>query len=481
MNISLKRITSTWIITILLLFFTAIILGITMRFNQGNVISMDDGKFYGLMTTHGMTMIAIWAVAGMVGVHYLLNRYVNVGAGLSKFAFVLTIIGVIMFYISTFIGHFHAGWTFLYPLPFLNIGEWESWATPLFFWSLTVLGVGWLVWSIGLLVAIFKKYSLRETFAWQHLSKQTPEVQTPPLVLISAISLVGVVLCLLTAVVILILSFAEWYSDGAFKSDPLLMKNLIYFFGHTIANESLYLGLAIVYELLPEISGRPKFKTTWYVSLGWNFTLLFVLTAYFHHLYMDFVQPLGLQMFGQFASYFASIPSAVVTIISVIVLLYGHKIKWTITNLLFFIGITGWIIGGVGALIDSTISNNIFLHNTLWVPAHFHTYNALGNVLLILGFFTWVANEFSGSHTDPMRKLKLTLLIVGGFGFVLMFYCGGAESIPRRYSVYPAEFTRAALFATAAAWFAIIYLLGMILIFVDIFKKCIKVFSPSSH
>ncbi|MBS1485975.1 MAG: cbb3-type cytochrome c oxidase subunit I [Bacteroidetes bacterium] len=478
-TLSLKKITSAWIITILALFVLAIAFGITMRFNQGANINLDPAKFYSLLTTHGVTMIGIWAVAGMVAVNYLLARYVPVSTSLNVFAFILTVVGVVMLWVTTFIGHFHAAWTFLYPLPFYV--AWEKWATPVFLLGLGVLGIGWFVWAVGMMLQILKKYSLRHTFAWQHLTtKHDVAVETPPFILITTVSLIGIIVCLLAAVVLLVLFFAEYFSSGSFVNDPLLMKNLTYFFGHTLANESLYLGLATLYELMPEVSGRPKFKTTWYVALGWNCTMVFVLTAFFHHLYMDFVQPVGFQMIGQLASYFASLPAAAVTAFSVMVLVFKNPIKWSLTNILFFLGVVGWLIGGVGALIDSTVSNNIFLHNTLWVPAHFHTYNAMGNVLFSLAFFNWAANEFVGNQNETKSySLKIVLLLIGGFGFVLMFYFAGAYSVPRRYSVYPQEFTSAALLASAGAWFACIYLVVILWMFFDIVKKCFKVFSPS--
>ncbi|MCC7533070.1 MAG: cbb3-type cytochrome c oxidase subunit I [Bacteroidia bacterium] len=474
---SLKKITALWILVILALFICAISFGITMRFNQGSLIKINDMTFYSLMTAHGVTMIGIWAVAGLVAVNYLMSRYVQVSVPLNVFALVLTAIGVLMLWSSTFIGEFHAGWTFLYPLPFKI--AWKEWATPMFLYSLAVMGFAWLVWTFGMMLQILRKYSLRETFAWQHLNKNAkPSTETPPFILIATVSLIGIIVCLITAVILLVLLFMEYYSGGTFVNDPLLIKNLTYFFGHTIANEALYLGLATLYELMPEVSGRPKFKTTWYVALGWNFTILFVLTAFFHHLYMDFVQPQGFQIIGQLASYLASVPSAVVTVFSIFVLVYRNSIKWSITNILFFLGVIGWLIGGVGALIDATISNNIILHNTLWVPAHFHTYNAMGNVLFSLAFFTWLANEVSGSQNvlTPI-KLKIILLLIGGFGFVLMFYFAGGISIPRRFSIYPKEFTSAAMLASAGGWFACVYLIAIILFFIDIVKKCLKAFS----
>ncbi|MBX2912993.1 MAG: cbb3-type cytochrome c oxidase subunit I [Cyclobacteriaceae bacterium] len=474
-SIKLRKITSVWILAVFTLFIISIVLGILMRLNQGGVIQQNPVTFYSNMTTHGLTMIGIWFVAGMAAINYLMERYVKTSYTANVFALVLTVIGVLMFWATTFIGKFHAAWTFLYPLPFKVM--WATWATPLFLVSLAVFGVGWLVWSVSLMTQILKKYSISQAFAWQHF-KKNPSVETPPFILISMITLIGVIACLLAAVVLLVLFFAEYFSNGSFVNDALLMKNLTYFFGHTIANEMLYLGLAVIYELFAEVSGRPKWKTTWYVAVAWNCTLVFILTAFFHHLYMDFVQPEGFQIIGQLASYLASLPAAGVTVFSVFVAVYRTKINWTLTNLLFFIGVAGWVIGGLGAVIDATISNNIVLHNTLWVPAHFHTYNAMGNVLFSIGFFYWFSTQFGEqAKSSNSAKWILGTLIVGGTGFLLAFYLGGADSIPRRYSIYPAELSAGTPLALMGAIFATVYLIAILVFFFNISKRCVKVLS----
>lgn len=477
-SIKLRKITSIWIITILVLFIVSIVLGILMRLNQAGVISQSPMTFYANMTTHGLTMIGIWYVAGMAAINYLMERYVKTSFTANIIALILTVIGVLMLWTSTFIGNFHAAWTFLYPLPFKVM--WAAWATPLFLIALTVLAVGWLIWSVSLMVQILKKYTISQAFAWQHF-KKNPEVETPPFILISMITLVGIITCLIAAAILIALYFAEYFSNGAFINDALLMKNLTYFFGHTIANEMLYLGLAVIYELFSEISGRPKWKTTWYVAIAWNCTLVFILTAFFHHLYMDFVQPEGLQIIGQLASYLASLPAAGVTVFSVFIAVYRTKMKWSLPNLLFFTGVAGWVIGGLGAVIDATITNNVVLHNTLWVPAHFHTYNAMGNVLFSIGFFYWFSTQFTDKvKSQKYNNLAFGILLAGGIGFLLAFYIAGADSIPRRYSTYPPELAVGEPLAMMGAVFATIYLVAILIFFVNIFKRCLKIiFSPS--
>lgn len=478
-SIKSKRITALWIIIVLVLFIVSIVLGILMRLNQGGVTNSSPVTFYANMTTHGLTMIGIWFVAGMAAVDYLMSRYVKTSHTANIIALILTVTGVLLLWLATFIGKFHAAWTFLYPLPLTEV-YWAAWVTPTFLVSLSILGSGWLIWSLSLMTQILKKYSIAEAFGWQHFSKN-PQVETPPFILISMVTLIGIITCLIAAVVLIILYFLEYFSKGAFVNDALLMKNLTYFFGHTIANEMLYLGLAIIYELFGEVSGRPKWKTTWYVALAWNCTLVFILTAFFHHLYMDFVQPKAFQIAGQLASYMASLPAAGVTIFSVFIAVYRTKIKWSLTNLLFFVGVAGWVIGGLAAVIDATITNNVILHNTLWVPAHFHTYNAMGNVLFSIAFFYWFSIQYTEKiKSEAFTKIILPLLIIGGTGFLLAFYLGGADSIPRRYSNYPAEFPDAPLLANIGAAFATIYLIAILIFFIKISKRCLKILlSPS--
>ena len=153
-----RKITSLWIITILILFIVSIVLGILMRLNQAGTIEELPVTFYVNMTVHGLTMIGIWFVAGMAAIDYLMNRYVKTSYTANVIAFVTTVLGVLMLWTSTFIGKFHAAWTFLYPLP-LKI-MWAEWATPLFLIALTVLAVGWLIWSLSLMTQILKKYSI---------------------------------------------------------------------------------------------------------------------------------------------------------------------------------------------------------------------------------------------------------------------------------------------------------------------------------
>ena len=460
-----------WIGITLVLFPILVVLGIYMRTVQFGQLPATQSWFYPMMTLHGLGMVGVCYAASMACAVDALRRYIEPSGAISWLALAGTVAGVVLLLVSVFLGKFAAGWYFLYPLPMR--GNWPAWSTVMFLSAITVLGATWLIWSVDMLRAIARRYSLSEALGWHYLAGRT-EPEVPPLVLITTVSLIACVACLVAGVIALALSFADVL--GGVRSDALLMKNLTFFFGHVLVNLSMYLGLAVTYEVLPEYAGRP-WKANKIVALSWNTVLVVFLAAYFHHLYMDFVQPVVVQYIGQVASYISSIPAAVVTLFGALMLVYRSKMRWNLASILLFVGLAGWAIGGVGAVIDSTILVNMKFHNTLWVPAHFHTYMLMGLMLLVTGYFYHCCQAATELPEKPsFHNLVILLLMVGGYGMLFMFYLSGAASIPRRFAVYPAELAHGAGYAGLGAVFAALFLVGLIVFFVEIGKRWIRAF-----
>jgi len=448
-----------WMLIAFIVFPVLVLLGLLMRAVQADTVPQLQSLFYPSMTLHGLGMAGLWFVAAMAAASRVLARYTEPSAAVSRFALAGTLIGVLMLISATLIGRFAPGWYFLYPLPLQ--GMWPGWSTVTFLLALTVLGVAWLVWSLDLLRAIARRYSLAQALAWHYIAGRNEPV-VPPAVLVTTVSLIANVACLIAAVIVLVLFFLDLLTGQA--ADALLMKNLTFFFGHVIVNISLYLAVGVVYDTLPEYAGRP-WKTNRVVAISWNFVLAIVLLAYFHHLYMDFVQPLALHYIGQVASYASGIPAAVVTIFGALLLVYHAPMRWNIASMFFYLGLMGWAIGGVGALIDSTIAVNFKLHNTLWVPAHFHTYMLMGLVPMVLGYYYHACQEAAPRpERGGVHGLVAGLFVVGGYGFLLMFYLAGADSVPRRFALYPAEVVGSgSAYAMAGFVAAALLLLGFLI------------------
>jgi cytochrome c oxidase subunit I len=206
--------------------------------------------------------------------------------------------------------------------------------------------------------------------------------------------------------------------------------------------------------------------------------LLLVMFAYLHHLYMDFAQPRWLQVTGQLSSYLISVPAAVVTIFSTLVLIYGSTMRWRLPSVLLFLGVMGWAIGGVAAVIDSTVAVNTHFHNTLWVPAHFHTYFVMGVVLMILGTVFHLVTELSRVPEGlALTKIIVGTVGVGGYGFLLMFYLAGVAGVPRRYAVYPTEVAVGTIYAKISLIFIAVLLIGALVYIWETGRRCLKAFS----
>ena len=469
----LTRQTLVWVLTALVLFPVLATLGLLMRVMQSGFFqAVSPEWFYAVLTLHGLGMVGVWFVAGMAGVSFLLSRYVKPTLAVSWLAFGATLTGVVLLLAATLIGRLGVGWYFLYPLPFYSGGTWPVWATGALFGALAIMGVGWTLWAGDLLWALARTYGLSQALGWSYLRGQATPAP-PPIIIISTVSLISVLAGLVAAVVILVLVAIERLSTG-FTNDALLMKNLTFYFGHMLVNVTMYFGVAMVYEVMPSYAGRP-WKTNGLVVGAWNLTLLLVSFAYFHHLYMDFAQPQWLQVFGQISSYLISIPAAVVTIFSTLVLVYGADMRWRLPSILLFFGVMGWAIGGVGAVIDSTVAVNSHFHNTLWVPAHFHTYFVMGVVLMILGVVFHLVAELSRlPESAAITRTIVTTLGVGGYGFLLMFYLAGVAGVPRRYATYPAEVEQGVMLARISLIFIGVLLLGALIYIREAGRRCLK-------
>jgi cytochrome c oxidase subunit 1 len=138
----------------------------------------------------------------------------------------------------------------------------------------------------------------------------------------------------------------------------------------------------------------------------------------------------------------------------------------------------GWAIGGIAAVIDSTVAVNTHFHNTLWVPAHFHTYYLLGVVLMILGTVFHLVTDLSKlPESGAVTRTILGTVVVGGYGFVLMLYLSGVAGVPRRYSVYPGEVAVGTLHARISLVFIAILLVGAIIYIAATWRRSMKALS----
>jgi len=427
------------------------LVGVVLRLAQAEWLPVPPDLFYEMMTAHGAGMVGIAGLAGAGIMWHFLSRHVRLSRGILIANLVSFLAGVAMILAAIFLGGFGGGWTFLYPLPATSGGAWEPGAAALYLGGLLVIGVGFLLFYLDAGRAIIAEYgTLGAALGWPVLFGRLGARLPEPTVVASTMVTIVNTLGLVSGAAVLAVSLINIAVPG-FAVDALLAKNMIYFFGHVFINATIYMTVIAVYEILPSYAGR-EWKASKPFLLGWTASTLLVLIAYPHHLLMDFVMPEWALIVGQVASYTAGLPVLVVTAYGALTLVYRSGIRWDPASALLFLSMFGWAAGIVPAIVDATIMVNLVMHNTMWVPGHFHFYLLLGMAAMVFGFMYFLGHDRETGE-NVLDRLAVWVFALGGVGFALVFLYAGKEGVPRRWAVHLPEWVAydqiASLFALA--------------------------------
>ncbi len=415
------------------------LLGLVLRLQQADLVDLPWATFYEILTLHGTGMIATVLLAAVVGSWYVLNKAMGterVPRGILATTGLCFAGGVALFLAGILMG-FASGWTMLHPLPMKSGGMWGPSAFLPAMAGMLVLGLGGLLYFVRVGVAAARDSGgLARALAWEvvFFGKGSPN---HPAVLIMTVTSLAATLGLLGLAASVVGMLLHW---AGLPFDYLLAKNLIYFGGHTIANITIYCFAAAVYASFPRYTGRPWLLDR-VVAISWNASLVLVLLAYFHHLYMDLTaQPYFLHIVGLIGSYGAAFPAVVVTIFGALLNVYKASTRWRPGHLFQYGGLLAWVVGGFAAVVDATPAVNFQFHNTMWVPGHFHTYLLLGVVSMMIGMAYYVACDGpSRSEAATHGKKAFWAFHVGGYGLAGTFLLLGVLSVPRRFTMHPEE------------------------------------------
>ncbi|MGI9304783.1 MAG: cbb3-type cytochrome c oxidase subunit I [Gammaproteobacteria bacterium] len=423
----------TGLVLVLLMLF-----GLLMRLSQGGTLQVPDDLFYQVMTAHGIGMVGISGLGGAAILWYFLRQYVRLSKAILITNLIFFLIGVVLVLGGTFIGGFAGAWTFLYPLPAKSAGVWVAGAAAAYLVGVLLVGVGFLLLFLDIGRAILSRYGgLGRALGWPQLFGGDTGDPPPPTVVASTVVTIMNVLAIGVGAVILTISLVNLYVPG-FSIDALLAKNLIYFFGHTFINATIYMAIVAVYEILPRYTGRPWPATKVFLA-AWSATLVMVLIVYPHHLLMDFVMPTWMLWMGQIISYTSGFPVLVVTAIGTLTIVYRSAIQWDLASGLLFLSVFGWAAGVLPAIIDATIVVNLVMHNTMWVPGHFHFYLLLGLVAMFFGFMYYLAKGEGDEKDILLDRAGFWIYTIAGLAFIATFLMAGKDGVARRWAVHLPE------------------------------------------
>ena len=460
-----------YIITAVALFVLMMLLGLSMRLTQATWTGIGPKLFYEILTMHGAGMVGTRGWVTLAVMWFFLRKYVHLHLWAFLTNYVLFMLGALAIIISIFIGGYAGMWTFLYPLPVHSMGIWGANAAALFFIGYLLIGVGFLLFYLDAAAAIIRKFgNFGRAMGLQWLFGGTIDPSHPKTVVASTMVIIANSLGILAGAVVLVMCLINAYFPSVVLN-ALVVKELIYWFGHMFINATIYMGVIAVYELLPRYSGRP-YGISRVFLWAWAVSCVFVIVVFPHHLLMDFAQPRWLAIIGQVVSWGAGFPVFLVTAYGVLTNIYRSGMRWKMPSRLMVLSVFGWAAGIVPAILDGTIVVNKLMHNTQWVPGHFHFYLLLGVLPMALAMMYHVIGSRAQSADDTAGdKLSLPVYIIGGLVFVLAFLDAGHASVARRYAVHLPQWVP---YDQAGSIGAILIILGMLFFAIRIIAGLLK-------
>lgn len=460
-----------YIVTGVVLFVLMMLLGLSMRMAHATWIGIEPKLFYEILTMHGAGMVGTMGLVTLAVMWFFLRKYVHLHLWAFLTNYVLFLLGALAIIISIFIGGYAGMWTFLYPLPAHSMGVGSANAAALFFIGYLLIGVGFLLFYLDAAAAIIRKFgNLGRAMGLQWLFGGTIDQSHPKTVVAGTMVIIANSIGILAGAVVLVMCLINAYFP-AVALNALVVKNLIYWFGHMFINATIYMGVIAVYELLPRYTGRP-YGVSRVFLWAWAVSCVFVIIVFPHHLLMDYAQPRWLAIIGQVVSWGAGFPVFLVTAYGVLTNIYRSGLRWKMPSRLMVLAVFGWAAGIVPAILDGTIVVNTLMHNTQWVPGHFHFYLLLGVLPMALAMMYHVIGSRAQSPDDAAGdKLSLPLYIIGGLVFALAFLAAGKASVARRFAVHLPEWIP---YDQAGSIGAILIILGMLFFSIRIIAGLLK-------
>lgn len=214
--------------------------------------------------------------------------------------------------------------------------------------------------------------------------------------------------------------------------DALVARVLFWYTGHPIVYFWLLPAYISWYGLIPKQAGGKLFSDPM-ARVAFILFLLFSTPTGFHHQFADPGIHEGfkvLHMIFTFAVFFPSLLTFfnVVASLELASRLRGGtglfrwftKLPWgdpsfaaQVLAMLIFVP------GGIGGLINASLNLNLIVHNTAWIPGHFHLTVGTAVTLTFMGITYWLVPLLSGK---PLWNRKLALAQAWSwFGGMLIF------------------------------------------------------------
>ncbi|HET7039086.1 MAG TPA: cbb3-type cytochrome c oxidase subunit I [Gemmatimonadales bacterium] len=240
------------------------------------------------------------------------------------------------------------------------------------------------------------------------------------------------------------------------KVDPLFNRVLFWFTGHAIVYAWLLPAYVSWYALIPrQVSG--KIISDRYTRFVFILFLLLSIPTGFHHQYTDPGITERYKAFHAVLTFGVFFPS-IATAFSVLASLeIGGRARGG-TGLLGWIRTLPWgdpsvaaqllamltfVLGGFTGLVNASFTMNQVIHNTAWIPGHFHMTVGSAVLLTIIGVSYWAVPYLTGKRlwAPKLAVAQSWIYTIGLLIFARGMISGGLAGMPRRTFMAQATYT----------------------------------------
>ena len=385
--------------------------------------------YYLSVTAHGVLMALVFTTFFIMGLGYVvatreLQRPLP-WTGLAWSGFWLSCLGTLVAAVPILLGKASVLYTFYPPLK----------AHPAFYIGATLLVVGSWLWCAVMIRALVE---------W----KREHPGEATPLAMFGMMATVIVWLLATPGVASeMLFQLIPWSLGLTPTVDPVLARTLFWWFGHPLVYFWLLPAYVLWYTVLPKIAGGKLFSD----PLARVVFVMFILLSTpvgFHHQFMDPGVPAGWKMFHTFNTLWIIYPSFITAFTVTASLEVAGRARGG-TGVFGWIGKLPWrdpmvsscicamllfAIGGFGGAINASYGMNAMVHNTSWVPGHFHTTVGSAVALTFMGAAYKMVPRLTGRGLElkPMATVQPWLWFIGMLFFSIPTHITGLMGMPRR-------------------------------------------------
>jgi len=384
--------------------------------------------YYMSVTAHGILMALVFTTFFIMA---LGDAVVDAEIGglpsraLARVSYTIAILGTLMTVITVFAFKASVLYTFYPPMQ----------ANPAFYIGLTLLVVGSWGWCINMIIA------------WSRARRAHPD---RPVSLAMHATAVNALLWLLATIGVaceMLFQLIPWSLGLEARIDPLLARTLFWFFGHPLVYFWVLPAYAVWYTVLPREAGGKLFSD----PLGRMVFTLFLLLSVpvgLHHQFQDPGISSGWKLFHTFNTMMISFPSLVTAFTICASLEVAGRLRGG-KGLFGWIGALPWgnpvvssilcamllfLVGGFGGAVNASFALNSVIHNTAWVPGHFHLTVGSAAALTFMGTAYWLVPKVSGRSLELglLARVQPYLWFLGMLLFGVSNHITGLMGMPRR-------------------------------------------------